>query len=346
MKIGIICFSARGCDLSLKIADVLKDHECSVYSKTTARVSGSIEIEGPAGKWTEDAFGKYDAIIYIGATGIAVRYIAPFVKSKTTDPAVVVIDEKGTFAISLLSGHIGGSNDLTKKIAEGIGAVPVITTATDINGKLSIDSYAVKHGLHIESMSAAKDVSARIVDDRSVGITSEVPINGELPPELVRSDSGELGIYISYGTRKGPFEKNLKLIPECHILGIGCRKGISKENIGNTVKKVLADNDISIHSIRSVASIDLKRNEKGLLDFTEDRNIVPVFFSAEQLSSLPDKRYTSSERVLAVTGVDNVCERAAIAASVDGEIVVRKTCLDGVTVAVVREPFSLSFGDE
>jgi cobalt-precorrin 5A hydrolase len=346
VKIGIICFSASGCGLSCRIADVLRDHDCSIYSKTTAQVTGTTEIKGSAGKWTETAFREYDAIIYIGAVGIAVRYIAPFIKNKATDPAVVVLDERGTFAISLLSGHIGGCNDLTKQIAEGIGAIPVITTATDINGKLSIDSYAVKHNMHIGNMSAAKDVSARIVDGKTVAVSSEVRIDGGLPPELVASDSGDLGIYISYGTSEGPFRKNLKLIPRCHILGIGCRKGVSKDNIESIVKKVLADNDISMRSVRSVASIDLKNNEKGLLEFSEGHGIVPLFFSAEHLSSLPDKGYTASERVLAVTGVDNVCERAAVAASTGGEIVIKKTCSDGVTVAVVREPFCLSFGDE
>ncbi|MDR2698402.1 MAG: cobalt-precorrin 5A hydrolase [Candidatus Methanoplasma sp.] len=341
MRIRIIAFSRRGCELAQKVRKALKQHDCTIHSKTTADVAGTERVDGPVSIWTENAFVSSDAIIFIGAVGIAVRYIAPFLKSKIKDPAVICIDEKGCFVIPLLSGHIGGANDLAKEIAEATGAVRVVTTATDIHGRFSADSYATKNGMHIGSMSAAKEISALIVDDRKVGLVSEFPIPGGPPPELDLDGNGDVGIFISYGRSKGPFKRTLKLTPRCHILGVGCRKGTPCEKIEAFVKRVLEREDISANSIRAVASIDLKSSEEGLLEFSHKIKADLVFFSSEELSSLPDRGFTPSERVKAVTGVDNVCERAAFAASKRGRIVVKKISEDGMTLAIAREPVRL-----
>ena len=346
MKIRLIAFSRRGCELGLRICADLRLHECRMHSKTSADAAGTERVADSVSDWTKESFKTADAIVYIGAAGIAVRYIAPFVKHKALDPAIISIDEKGQFVIPLLSGHIGGANDLAKEIAEKIGAVPVITTATDIHGRFSVDSYAEKHNMHIGNMQLAKDVSSLIVDDRKVGFASDVPVNGRIPPELDPDGGGELGIFISYGRSEGPFVRTLKLTPRCHVLGIGCRKGVPAENIEALVKEVLTREGISPRSVRCVASIDLKNNEAGLLEFSKEIGIEPVFFSSDELASLPDAGFTPSEMVKSVTGVDNVCERAAYAASRNGVITVRKTSRNGVTLAIAREPFSVDFSEE
>ncbi|MCL2317840.1 MAG: cobalamin biosynthesis protein, partial [Methanomassiliicoccaceae archaeon] len=223
----------------------------------------------------------------------------------------------------------------------GLDAVPVITTATDIHDRFSVDTFAVKNDLHIGSMIAAKRISSQIVDDKKVGFVSDVPVSGELPSELVLKGEEINGIYISYSRWKGPFERTLKLTPRCHILGIGCKRDTPMQSIESLVDDVLKKEDISLKSVKAVASIDLKTNEKGLLEFCKKIDARPKFFSSEELASLPDIGFTSSERVMNVTGVDNVCERAAIAASNRGELVVKKVSKDGVTLAVVREPVSV-----
>jgi len=343
MKIRVISFSAAGSELGKKLGDLLGDHECRLFSKTSYDTSGTENVTVSASEWTKESFDEADAIIFIGATGIAVRYIAPFVKHKTTDPAIISIDEKGQFVIPLLSGHIGGANDLAREIAAKINAIPVITTATDIHGKFSVDSFAEKHCMHIGSLQLAKDVSSALIHGGRVGLVSEFPIEGSIPQELDLNGNEDLGIFVSYGRSAGPFARTLKLTPACHVLGIGCRKGIPAGNIEALVKAVLEKEDISLKSVRAVASIDLKRNERGLLVFMKRIGIEPTFFSPDELSSLPDMDFTPSERVLTVTGVDNVCERSAYAASRNGEIIVRKTAKNGVTLAVVREPFTLDF---
>jgi len=341
MKIRIIAFSRRGCELAQTVRKALAEHDCELYSKTSADPAGTRAVKGPVSEWTKESFASYDAVVFIGAAGIAVRYIAPFIRSKTTDPAVICIDERGTFVVPLLSGHIGGANDLAKEIAEGIDSTPVIMTATDSHGRFSVDSYAVKNGLHIGSMPAAKEVSALIVDDKKVGLVCDFEIPGRIPPELDLGGNEKTGICISYGRSKGPFKRTLKLTPRCHVLGIGCRRGTPCAKIRAFAKKVLEEEGISMKSVRAVASIDLKSNEKGLLEFAGKIKAEPVFFSSEELASLPDMGFTPSERVKKITGVDNVCERAAFAASKDGEIIVKKISKDGMTIAVVREPVRL-----
>ena len=343
MKIRIIAFSRRGCELGQKIYGSLSEHECRLYSKTSADAAGTEKVDGSVSDWTKESFEAADAIVFIGATGIAVRYISPFVKNKIKDPAIISIDELGQFVISLLSGHIGGANDLAKEIAEKIGAVPVITTATDIHRRFSVDSYAEKHNMHIGSMSLAKNISSLIVDDKKVGLASDVPIKGGIPPELDLNGKEGLGIFISYGRSEGPFASTLKLTPRCHVLGIGCRKGVPANRLEAFVNEILSAEDISFKSVRAVASIDLKKDEAGLLKFSRRIGVEPVFFSSDELASLPDMGFTPSEMVRSVTGVDNVCERAAFAASQNGEIIVKKTSWDGMTLAVVREPFFVDF---
>jgi cobalt-precorrin 5A hydrolase len=285
-------------------------------------------------------------VIFIGAVGIAVRYVAPFLKNKAADPAVICMDERGQFVIPLLSGHIGRANDLAKEIAEVTCAVPVITTATDIHGRFSVDSYAVKNNLHIGSMAAAKEISSLIVDDKKVGLVTDVPISDKIPPELDLNGDEDTGIFISYRESKGPFKRTLKLTPRCHVLGIGCRRGTPAERIEDFVKEVLKREDISMNSVRAVASIDLKRDEAGLLEFSGRIKAEPVFFSSEALASLPDMGFTPSDRVKKITGVDNVCERAAFAASKNGKIIVKKISKDGMTLSIAREPVYLDMAGE
>ena len=341
MKIRMIAFSRRGCELGLRLGKLMTDHECQVFSKTNADVPGVERVVWSTATWTEDSFKVCDALIFIGATGIAVRYIAPYLKNKAVDPAIICMDEKGTFAIPLLSGHIGGANDLAREISALIGSVPVITTATDLHGKFAVDTFAVKNNLYIACMPAVKDVSARIVDDKTVGFMADVPFSSEVPPELELSVKPDIGIFVSYSRSKGPYKRTLKLIPKCHILGIGCIKGTCRDTIESFVDEVMKKANISLKSVTTVASIDLKKDEPGLLDYAKLIKAKTVFFSADTLASLPNMGFTPSERVKEITGVDNVCERAAFAASKKGEIVIRKVSKDGVSVALVREPVFL-----
>lgn len=341
MKIKLIGFSSAGCSLVNKISEGLssKGNECEAYGKCTFVSECSvIPVTQTLHAWTEVAFQDSDAIIFVGAVGIAVRAVAPFVKTKVADPAIVVLDERGSYSIPLLSGHIGGANTLAKIIAEMIGAEAVITTATDINGKFSVDSFAEERGMYISSMACAKDISAYILEKGNVGFKSDFPVYGQLMNGLVSADDGDIGIHITSNDAKGPFYKTLNLIPKTTIIGLGCRKDIPAENIEKLVIKVLKSNELSIHSVKSAASIDLKMNEPGILNFCKKYGLESEFFSKEELECV-EGDFSESPFVKSITGVGNVCERAALKASADGKLIQKKVAENGVTVALVSEPY-------
>lgn len=341
MKIKLICFSSAGCSLVEKISEKLssKGNECEAYGKCTfISEYNVIPVTQPLQVWTENAFHDSDAIIFVGAAGIAVRAIAPFVKTKVADPAIIVLDEKGIYSIPLLSGHMGGANSLAKTIAEITGAEAVITTATDINGKFSVDSFAEERGMHIGSMSYAKDISAYILEKGNVGFKSDFPVEGNLPNGLVYAEDGDLGVHITSSDLKGPFYKTLNLIPKTIIVGLGCRKDTPAETIEELVIKVLKSNELSIHSVKAAASIDLKMNEPGILGFCKKYSLGVSFFSKEELECV-DGDFSESPFVKSITGIGNVCERAALKASDGGRLIQKKVAENGVTVALASEPF-------
>ena len=336
MKAALFAFTRRGCETARRILTALPEAhwQCFTLERLSEPSFGTLTPECYG-----QAFGASDLLVFVGACGIAVRKIAPYVRDKRTDPAVVCVDEQGTFAISLLSGHIGGANGLTKTIAQAIGAVPVITTATDVNGKFSVDTWATKNGCVIGDMKLAKAVSAAILE-RNVPFSSELPIVGRLPDGLTLENIGDLGILVSF-RESTPFGNTLRLIPRILHLGIGCRKGTPKETIAQAVDRVFRENRLDFRAVCLAASIDLKQEEPGLLAFCRERELPVKFYSAAQLSAVPGE-FTPSPFVRSVTGVDNVCERAALLGA--ERLLVKKTADCGVTVAVAVKHWEVHFG--
>ena len=330
-KAGLLSFSDRGKDLAERVAESLS----GTYETVCVQPRG--DLADTAAK----LFAECDALIFIGASGIAVRAIAPCVVSKTSDPAVIVIDERGKHVISLLSGHIGGANELTVRTAEAIGAEPVITTATDVNGRFSVDAWAVKQGLLIDSMETAKVFSAEILK-RDLPVCSDLPLEGTLPAGLYEAPEGNLGAAVTFRTVT-PFQRTLRLVPKCLHLGIGCRRGTTAEQIRSLAVQTLAEYSIDPRAVCRIASIDVKADEPGLLGFAEELGVPAHFFSAEQLQQAPGS-FSASVFVQNTVGVDNVCERSAMLSAGEGaKLVIKKTAAGGVTVAAALENRRIRF---
>lgn len=314
----------------------------------------------PLQDWCREQFRHKDAILFIGAMGIAVRTIAPFLENKIVDPAVLVMDEKGRYVISVLSGHLGGGNELCLELARILNADPVITTASDVNSKLAVDVFAKKNNLVIADMRQAKAAAAAIVAEKPVYFVCDGPVRGRIPreltvvePETQRDGSclQQEGFYICVTARKEPFHSyRLQLIPKACVLGLGCKTGKSVEEIERLVLPRLSEEGIAIESIAGAATIDLKRQEDGLLKFCDKYHLPITFYSARQLLEVPGS-YSSSDFVAAVTGVDNVCERAAMRRILEEFphcrkedcMIIEKTKSSGVTMALARRDWSVSF---
>ena len=350
MKIAGICFTKNGVRLGQKLAEAFPESRWFAKGRT-------VQEELPAGvqlleggfdalqDWAGARFSDSDALVFVGAAGIAVRAIAPHVADKKTDPAVLVIDEQGRFCISLLAGHIGGANALAEEVARQIGAVTVVTTATDLQGLFAVDVFATENELWISDMELAKEVSAALVAGGTVTVSSEGPLAGKLPRGLVpggASDGETQELHIHIGTERidGGAHRVLYLVPRTVTLGIGCRRGIAAEEIAAHVDAALAEAEIFPQAVCGVATIDVKKEEPGLLSFCRERGWPLVCFSAEELSET-EGSFSASAFVADQVGVDNVCERSAARAG--GELIMKKTSGHGVTCAAAKKERTITF---
>jgi len=321
MKIAAIAFTDRGMELGQRLR--------SGFDLTLTRCS-----EGELSTWTKDNFPAADALLFIGAAGIAVRAVAPYIKSKTADPAVVVMDELGSYAIPLLSGHMGGANQLAVRLARYAGALPVITTATDINRVFAIDSWAQSQGLIVANPEGIKRISARLLAGGAIRIKSSFPIMGPAPAGIVLSD-GEYDVLITCRTRGKTTA--LRLIAPVVTLGIGCKNGMAADVIETAFTMMMRKAGCSEAAICGAASIDIKAGEPGILEFCRRHRLPLRTFSAAELAAVPGV-FSGSDFVNKVTGVDNVCERSAVLAS-GGRLLAGKEAANGVTMALaIREP--------
>lgn len=341
MKLAVFAFSRRGRDTARRCLAALAGpgDEYRAYASESWAGEGFSPIRPPLADFTAPVFAWADAMVFVGACGIAVRAIAPHVRDKRTDPAVLAVDELGQFVIPLLSGHIGGANRLAVRLAEAVGATAVVTTATDVNRRFSVDEWSARQGLYIDDMAAAKAVSAAILEG-PVPVWSDFPIAGDLPAGLEPGESGPLGICISW-RRKFPFDRTLLLVPPVLRLGIGCRRGTSSGAIAALVDQLLAEHNVHPAAVGTVATIDLKKDETGLLDFCRDLGWPLSCYSAEELAAV-EGDFTPSDFVRSVTGVDNVCERAALLGA--ERLLVKKTARGGVTAALALNAWEVRFG--
>jgi cobalt-precorrin 5A hydrolase len=331
MKIAVFAFTGPGRALKGRLTELLVPRGYHLMAE-----------EGTLAEQAAAAFRGGDALIFIGACGIAVRTVAPLLKSKDRDPAVVVIDEGAEWVISLVSGHLGGANALTRELAALLHSSPVITTATDINHVFAVDLWAHDNRLVLGSLEKAKQVSVRLLAGEEIFLKSDYPISGPIPAGLkpmAPDFEAPFGIAISIYRTHEPW---LSLIPPCLYLGIGCRRGSPAEEIQNTLDAALDLNKIDARSVAGVGTIGAKKDEGGLLSLCEKKGWPLFAYSPEELRDVPGQ-FTASDFVQSVTGVDNVCERAAFLASGGGKPVFKKFARRGVTAAAAEGKVSLCF---
>ena len=324
MTRAYLAFTAKGLALAQKLA--------AAYPGSVTRCgheAGQVHLAD----WTARQFAGSDALVFVGAVGIAVRAIAPHCQSKAKDPAVVVLDECGRFAVPILSGHLGGANDLARALAAVCGAVPVITTATDANGVFAVDEWAKHQNCTVLEPERIKKVSGALLAGRTVRFASDWPIAGSPPAGLAEDAAApELALTLC------PAGDALHLVPRIGVLGVGCRRGTGADTLAEAFAAFCAQAGFAPQCIAAAASIDLKQNEAGLLAFCQSRGWPVEFFTAEQLRAAPGS-FTPSAFVQSVTGVDNVCERSAVLAA-GGTLVFHKYAHTGVTFALAVRPYA------
>lgn len=346
MNIAIICFSLTGWETGrcLKKGFESEGDVVTLAGKSRYLSEG---IKESTGQWAGKRFSDSDAIVFVGACGIAVRSIAPYIQKKTKDPAVLVVDECGKFVISLLSGHLGGANALTLKAAEILEAEPVVTTATDLHNRFAVDVFAKKNDCKIFNMKAAKEVSAALLAGKNVGFFSDFPWEGELPKGLVLCEGTEknlpeTGVVVSVYKNRKLFKETVSIVPPAVVLGMGCRKGKDTKSVNQAAKSSLEEAGVYQKAVACIASIDIKKEEEAFLMLAEEWGIPFLTYTGEELLCAPGK-FTPSSFVRTVTGVDNVCERSAVLGAEKGVLIQKKKGENGVTTALALKDWRIHF---
>ncbi|WP_051207895.1 cobalt-precorrin 5A hydrolase [Butyrivibrio sp. AE3006] len=317
-KYKFICFTDAGCKQMVSIAEKLPADGVEVLPVSSLS------------EWTGEVFFQGNILVFIGAIAIAVRAIAPFIKDKTTDPGVIVIDERGQFVIPILAGHIGGAIDATYEIAELLGAVPVVTTATDIRGEFAIDVFARRHDLEIDDMKLAKEFTAKLLSGEDAVFTVSPRTRDKAESYKVAGKAWDKDDSKSSSTWETGHNPNL--IPRCLVVGMGCRKGKSFEELHDFLMSILSENRLDPRALKALVSIDIKCEEDGLRRLSNEFGIPFLTFSAQELMEQKGD-FSSSEFALKTTGADNICERSVMAYGA-GKMLVRKTARDGMTIAI------------
>lgn len=347
MQAAVFSFSVRGAKLAVRVGEYLTSIGYDVKLVTVAKYAeqvGQKPMLPDHNAACKEVFGKCQTLVFVGAVGIAVRTIAPFIKSKLTDPAVISVDERGNFVIPLLAGHIGGANEISRCLAAALCATCCVTTATDVNGLFAIDEWAARNHMVLSSLKAAKDFAAALVDGQQAGLyyDADFAVKSELPRNVVVDSAPAVGMAVTLDKALQPFATTVRLLPKIVHLGIGCRRNTPLEKIEALVLPELEKIRLDLRSVVALASVDLKKDEQGLLAFAKKYRLAAHFYTAEELNAV-EGEFTPSAFVKSVVGVSNVCERSAVRDSDGGRLLLRKTSCDGVTLAVAAEDLELDF---
>lgn len=376
MKIGMICFTARGTAICRLLCRRFRDTgtESTGYVprrfwKPEWEAEGIRPQDKSLSEWTGSMFEEKRALVFIGAAGIAVRAIAPFIRDKMTDPPVVAADEAGHFCIPLLSGHVGGANELAERMADWLQGIPVITTATDVNDVFAVDVFAVRSGLCITDRKEAKEISAWLLDGGKVGFFCDPECrrwdraSGAGP--LSNRSSGRETENVGYGTEDicrhnicmnsvcrhniwitfrnserpslSPDKEAvfLRLVPKVVVVGVGCRKGTSPDILEGRVLKALEGGNIDPAAVKALSTIDIKAGEEAVTRLAGRYGWELRTFTSGELLAV-EGEFEESEFVRSTVGVGNVCERSCTARG--GRLLIHKQAGEGVTVAAAIEP--------
>src|SRR5208283_3172436 len=359
--IAVVAITGRGIETALKIKDAVNNTglSCIVYAPKKYVQNGVIPLNKKIDEFVKDTYHEVDALVGVMAAGIIIRAVAPYLESKLTDPAVIGVDATGKFVISLLSGHYGGANELAKIIAQGIGGIAVITTASDVTGKQSVDELARNLHLTIQNPESLVAVNSAIVNGEHLVVvligdveisTSQIACyeikraeNAAQALEIVNNyDAGVIVTGESLSVELFSIDKVVKpftiLKTKLIVVGLGARKDSSAESIMEAVDASLEQVHLPLARVNRFATVDIKRDSPAMLKAVEQLGKPLEFLSVDALRSVNRKDLSpDSKMVQEKIGVGGVCERAALLiAGKKSRLILKKAKLNGVTVAIAE----------
>lgn len=347
-RVAILAITKNGIKIASSIKQLFPIWEIFAPSKFQDNITDAIWYEDQTASKIAELFSKYDGMVCLFSLGAVIRLIAPYLKDKKTDPAIIVIDDKAGFVISTLSGHLGGANELTKEIAKKLGATAVITTAADVNKTIAVDLLGREFGWQIDDDSNVTKISALMVNEEKIGIYQDGGEknwwNGDLPKNVViydtiekltRSDS-KAYLIISDKTLDGEgiLKNSVVYRPQTLVAGIGLHGDTTKEKIKESLNSCLAKHKLSLKSIARLVSLKKPSDVQGLIDAARDLGIRVEYFEREELAqiNIPNP----SDTVQAFEGTPSVSEAAAIKSSQGILVVEKQKFPPDLTIAIAR----------
>jgi len=351
-KVAIVCITKNGIIIAKRIREKIPTASIYAQSKHEDSSDGIIWFEKNTKIMIEEIFKEYESIICIFSLGAVIRLISNLLKDKKTDPAVIVIDDKASFVISALSGHLGGANSLTKSIAEFLNSTPVITTASDVNETIAVDLLGSDFKWRIENFENVTKVSAHMINEEKIGVYQDTGEtrwwNKKLPENVtilenideLRSDDFKAGLIISDRIITDPLLVNKSVIyrPKSLVVGLGFHWDTTQKEIENGILKVLKENRLSFLSIRNLSTLNKGKSPASLTSFSDKHGIPLEFYDKEKLDKImvPNPSYV----VKKYEGTSSVSEASSILSS-GGELIVTKQKFPpNLTVAVSRINYS------
>lgn len=318
MKIACLTFTSSGEAIAQRIKSST-NYEVHLYSKENYKSN------------INDIFKQYDGIIFISSTGIAIRISSPFIKSKGSDPAIIVVDDLGRYSISLLSGHIGGANELAQSIADCLKCQAIITTASDGRGIEAVDMFAKRNNLFIENLEEAKKITSMMIEGEVIKLESE--IKAKIGYNNIENKNEAGAIFVSSKLNINYDKPRCVLRPKNITVGLGCRRGKTVDEIVSALTKLFYDNNLSVKSIKQIATVDVKQDEIGIIDACTYLNCKMVIIPREAIKMVQDK-FKKSAFVEGTIGVSSVCEPCAYISG--GDLIVGRTAINGITIAISK----------
>lgn len=348
MRMAAVVLSRRGWELARKLVP-----EDGIYAPAALGLGVPFTS---LRRLVGELFSGHEAILLVMAVGIATRLVAPHLRDKFVDPAVVVVDEGGCFAISLVGGHHRGANELAERVAGVLGAQPVVTTASEVLGRPAIDVFARRHRCHLVPRANLARVAGALVRGEPVAVLwdRDLPrVASAWPPEVKVLEWGPqepwpkepcAALVVvtdrAVGPPPGP---HLFLRPRRWVAGVGCRRGTPAGEILEALGESAAGCGLAPEAVGVLATVEGKRDEPGLLEAARLLGAEPRFYPARELAAfsreLPPGSVAENAFVKRTVGVANVCELAAMLAAGTRELILPKKVYRGVTVALVRGPW-------
>ncbi len=333
MRIACLSFTDKGAEIGDKILNLGNEK----YSFTHIKNSNH---KGGIKSFLKENWNNYDGFIFISATGIAVRYINPYIQDKTKDPAILVIDDLGRYCISLLSGHIGGANDLTDYISKNMGTVGVITTATDGRGIESVDIFAKRNNYYMMDMKSITTITSLMVNGKKIGFYTEdknkIDYNNLFEIEDLNKIDKDIHGLIIISSDKIKDEFNIphtQLIPRNINIGIGCRRGVEKSRIIQAIEDSFEENNLLLEGIREMGTIEVKQDEIGIIESAKYFQVPLNIYSLEEVGKI-DYMFEGSDFVKKTIGVYSVSE--PVAYIMGKNMISRKSKHNGITISISK----------